>query len=267
MKFFFFGTNMLCHKWRCAKGKLTQLLFYCWTWYWNLECRVLNTSVLKAWSVAMRHAMMIPIFGGLLLQCRYGIQSLFMRTFAYSLPNYVPTILEYLSVDGNFRVILRSNSLSISFLFHFHAKWTNRKVLTRHVLFSTHVLSFYLSLISLILNSQYSIFFFHFSSAMTWFFSRNVYYSEKKTLFFWLCNFMTNICHHLIGICSGTMFGHFFHLNSAVNIWQRSKNCQLWNWLCAMRWMYIMNLIKFPHRQSRLKLYILCIMRAICMQI
>lgn len=260
MKFFFFGTNMLCHKWRCAKGKLTQLLFYCWTWYWNLECRVLNTSVLKAWSVAMRHAMMIPIFGGLLLQCRYGIQSLFMRTFAYSLPNYVPTILEYLSVDGNFRVILRSNSLPISFLFHFHAKWTNRKVQTRHVLFSTHVLSFYLSLVSQLSIFNFFLPFF-FCNDMIFFTQRLLL--RKKTTFFLIMQFHDEY----LSSFNWTMFGHFFHLNSAVNIWQRSKNCQLWNWLCAMRWMYIMNLIKFPHRQSRLKLYILCIMRAICMQI
>lgn len=134
----------------------------------------------------------------------------------------------------------------------------DRKVLTRHVLFPTLI---FCAISFSTLNIQF------FCSSSSFFFcndmifSRNVYYFGKTPLFL---DYVLQFHDEYLSSFNWTMFGKCsFDFGGGGGIYKYGKREKLptvkIGCECdAMRWMYIMNLIKFPHRQSRLS-YIFCV--------
>lgn len=173
---------MLPYKWRCCCGK-----------NWHSYCFIAQHIGSRVDDSAL--PMMILILPRGLLYCSVVVvvvvmpssQSLFMPGICIFPSKLCAYNIWYFSVDGNFRVTF--------FLSSFHS----------------HFFPFGRASLSMIENCQRDTFFYHLRECNFLLIfhrndmisSRNVYYFKKKTHEFLLwnmyCNFMTNICHHLIG--------------------------------------------------------------------
>lgn len=171
---------MLPYKWRCCCGK-----------NWHSYCFIAQHIGSRVDDSAL--PMMILILPRGLLYCSVVVvvvmpssQSLFMPGICIFPSKLCAYNIWYFSVDGNFRVTF--------FLSSFHS----------------HFFPFGRASLSMIENCQRDTFstisgnviFCSFFIAMTWFLHAT-FITFKKTPEFLLwnmyCNFMTNICHHLIG--------------------------------------------------------------------